>query len=69
VILRKHAIVSGSAILPGITVAEGTAIGALSLVRKSTEPWAVYGGNPATKLSVRKQIDRGVEAKLLATVV
>jgi len=69
VVLRKHTIIgSGSVILPGITLEEGTAIGALSLVRKSTEPWTVYGGNPATKLSTRKQIDRDVEAKLLATL-
>jgi len=50
VILRRHVIVgSGSIILPGVTLEEGTAIGALSLVRKSTEPWTVYAGIPATK--------------------
>jgi len=69
VILRRHVIVgSGSIILPGVTLEEGTAIGALSLVRKSTEPWTVYAGIPATKISTRKRVNRKVETELLATL-
>ena len=69
VVLRKHVVVgSGSVILPGVTLEEGTAVGALSLVRKSTEPWGVYSGNPAIRISTRRQINRDIEAKLLATL-
>lgn len=67
VALRKHVIVgSGSVILPGVVLEEGTAVGALSLVRKSTEPWSVYSGNPASRIMSRKEIDRAAEAELLA---
>lgn len=51
-----HSIVgAGSAILPGVTLNEGTAVGAMSLVRKTTEAWSIYVGNPAKKLKERKR--------------
>jgi galactoside O-acetyltransferase len=34
-------------ILPGITLAQGSVIGACSLVTKNTEPWTIYAGIPA----------------------
>ncbi|MDP2705018.1 MAG: acyltransferase [Patescibacteria group bacterium] len=34
-------------VLPGITLAEGSVIGACSLVTKNTEPWTIYAGIPA----------------------
>lgn len=56
VIIKKHSIVgSGSTILPGVILQEGTAIGANSLVLKSTEEWGIYVGSPAIKLKDRKQ--------------
>jgi len=56
VFIGKHSIVgAGSIIMPGVNLAEGTAVGALSLVRKSTESWAVYLGNPAKKIKDRKK--------------
>lgn len=56
IIIKKHVIVgAGSMILPGVVLAEGTAIGAMTLVRKSTEPWSVYTGNPAVKLKKRSR--------------
>jgi galactoside O-acetyltransferase len=54
VILGRHVIVgSGSVILPGVTVHEGASIGALSLVRKDCEAFAVYSGSPMRKVSER----------------
>ncbi|WP_069469907.1 acyltransferase [Candidatus Marithrix sp. Canyon 246] len=41
---------AGSVIMPGVIVDEGTSIGAMSLVRKKTEPWSIYIGNPAKKI-------------------
>ena len=50
VILCKHTIVgAGCVLLPNITLKEGTAIGAMSLVNKSTEECGMYVGVPAKK--------------------
>ena len=52
----RHSIIgAGSIILPGVNLGEGTAIGAMSLVRESTEAWAIYAGNPARKIRARKK--------------
>jgi len=56
VIIGKHSIVgAGSIVMPGVVLAEGTSIGALSLVRKKTEEWSVYLGNPAKKIMNRSK--------------
>ena len=56
IIIKKHSIVgAGSIILPGVTLEEGTSIGSMSLVRKSTEAWGIYIGNPAKKIMNRKK--------------
>jgi galactoside O-acetyltransferase len=56
VTLRKHAIIgAGSIVLPGCTVGEGCAIGALSLVVKNLEPWGIYAGIPVSRLKDRKK--------------
>ena len=34
-------------VLPGVSLAEGTSVGASSLVTKCTEPWGIYYGVPA----------------------
>ncbi|AJI53209.1 acyltransferase [Francisella philomiragia] len=56
VCICKHSIIgAGSIIMPGVVVATGTSVGALSLIRKSTEEWSIYLGNPAKKLKDRKK--------------
>lgn len=56
ILIGKHVIVGTlSVIMPGVQLKEGTAIGAMSLVRKSTEPWSVYLGNPAKKIKNRSK--------------
>ena len=48
VFVHDHVIVgAGSIIMPGVDLAEGTSIGASSLVTKSTHPWGIYYGAPA----------------------
>lgn len=42
-------------VLPGVTLAEGSVIGACSLVTKSTEPWTIYVGIPARPLKKRRK--------------
>lgn len=55
VFLDKHVIIgSGSIILPGITLEEGVAVGALSLITKNCEAFGIYAGNPAKKIKNRK---------------
>jgi acetyltransferase-like isoleucine patch superfamily enzyme len=40
-------------IMPGVTLGQGSVIGACSLVTHSTEPWTVYVGVPARPLKMR----------------
>jgi acetyltransferase-like isoleucine patch superfamily enzyme len=40
-------------IMPGVTLAEGSVIGACSLVTQNTEPWTIYVGTPARPLKPR----------------
>jgi len=52
--LKKYVqIGAGSIILPDVTVNEGSVIGAMSLVTKSTEEWMVYAGTPAKIIKKR----------------
>nr|AXL04962.1 dTDP-4-amino-46-dideoxy-D-glucose acyltransferase [Aeromonas hydrophila] len=54
VTLGEHVIVgSGSVVLPGITLHEGVAVGALSLVTKDCDAFGVYLGSPAKKIKNR----------------
>lgn len=54
VIVGKYSIIgAGSIIMPGVVLAEGTSIGAMSLVLKSTEPWGIYIGSPAKRVKNR----------------
>jgi acetyltransferase-like isoleucine patch superfamily enzyme len=56
IILKKYSIVgAGSIIMPGVVLAEGTSVGAMSLILKSTEPWGIYVGNPIKRLKNRKK--------------
>ena len=56
VLLGKHVIVgSGSVILPGVTLEEGVAVGALSLVNKRCDAFGIYAGNPARRIKERKR--------------
>lgn len=56
VTLDEHVIVgSGSVLLPGITLLEGTAVGALTLVNKSIGPWGIYSGVPAKLVKERSK--------------
>lgn len=65
VMLQKHAIVgAGSVILPGVTLHEGAAVGALSLVTKSCEAFSIYSGVPAKRIMKRKNALLELERQL-----
>lgn len=65
--LGRHCIVgTNSLIFPGVTLAEGCAVGAMSMVTKSTLPWSVYFGIPAVRIKARKRDLLQLEQELLA---
>jgi len=54
VIFERFANVATNVVIfPGVTLAEGSVIGACSLVTKSTEPWTIYTGVPAKAVKAR----------------
>ncbi len=56
VVLGKHVIIgTGTSILPGVTIEEGSAVGSMSLVNKMLEPWGIYAGIPCKKVKERKR--------------
>ena len=63
----KHVIVgSGSVILPGTTLEEGVAVGALSLVKDRCTAFGIYAGNPARRVRERKHDLLGLEGEFMA---
>jgi dTDP-4-amino-4,6-dideoxy-D-glucose acyltransferase len=50
---RFSGIGTNAVIMPGITIAEGSVIGACALVTKNTEPWTIYTGIPARAVKIR----------------
>ena len=67
VFVGKHVIVgSGSVILPGVTLEEGVAVGALSLVHKRCEAFGIYTGNPARRIKERKRDLLELQQKFMA---
>lgn len=56
VFIGRHVIIGcGSVVLPGVTLEEGVAVGALSLVRDTCLRYGVYAGVPARRINERKQ--------------
>jgi acetyltransferase-like isoleucine patch superfamily enzyme len=54
IILGRHGLIgAGSIVLPGVTIGEGAAVGALSLVRKDVPAFALVAGNPLRTLGRR----------------
>ncbi len=65
--LERHVIIGAcSIILPGVTIAEGTSVGAMSMVTKTTLPWSVYFGIPAKKIKERHQDLLNLEKEYLS---
>lgn len=70
VILKKYSIVgAGSIIMPGVILEEGTSVGAMSLVIKSTKPWGVYVGSPIRRIKDRDKNILILEKKYLESEI
>ena len=55
VMMDKHCgVLTNAVVLPGVTMAEGSILGANSLLKEDTEPWTIYAGNPAVPIKKRR---------------
>ena len=56
VTIERHVIIgSGSIILPGVVLSEGSAFGAMTLINKSSEPWSINTGIPYKRMKERSK--------------
>lgn len=54
IVIKRFANIGANVvIMPGVTIGEGSVIGACSFVNKNTEPWTVYVGTPAKPIKKR----------------
>lgn len=66
VVLEKHVIIgTGSSIMPGVIVGEGSAVGSMSLVNKPLQPWGIYCGVPCRKVKDRSMTLLDIEKKFI----
>ncbi|AVU76303.1 MULTISPECIES: acyltransferase [Pseudomonas] len=66
--IGRHVIIGTSSIvLPGVHLAEGCSVGAMSMVTKSTTPWGIYFGIPAKRLKNRSKDLLELESEYLAS--
>lgn len=65
----RHVIIgTGSVVLPGVSLAEGVAIGALSFVHRNCEAFGIYTGNPARRIKNRSHDLLDAEARLIESL-
>lgn len=56
VIIEKYVQIGASCIVfPNLQIGEGVAVGAMSLVKETLEPWSIYVGIPARKIKKRSK--------------
>lgn len=69
IVLRKHVLIgTGTTILPGVDIGEGTAIGAHSLVTRSCESWGICTGVPAKRVTARRKKIIELEQRFLQSI-
>lgn len=56
IVIEKFAGVgANSIVMPDVVMAEGSVLGANSLLKESTEPWTIYVGTPAKPIKSREK--------------
>jgi galactoside O-acetyltransferase len=66
VLIGRHVIIgAGTVILPGVTLQEGAAVGALSLVNQDCAAFGIYAGVPAVWCKARSKQLLAMELRLL----
>jgi len=69
VFLGRHVIVgSGTVIIPGVTLEDGVAIGALSLVNQDCGSFGIYAGAPAVYIKDRQRKLLDLEKEFLSSI-
>ncbi len=69
VTLEKHVVIgTGSTILPGVSIGEGSAVGSMSLVNKSLDAWGIYMGIPCQYRKARKKDLLKLEKEFLSQI-
>jgi len=67
VAVGRHVIIgSGTLVLPGVTLEEGVAVGALSLIQTDCAAFGIYAGNPARRIRERRRDLLDVEQRFMA---
>jgi galactoside O-acetyltransferase len=67
--LLKHSVIgTGSTILPGVTIGEGAAVGAMSLVKDNVGEFEIVVGVPAKKVKDRSKKILEVESEYLKSI-
>ena len=62
----RHVVVgAGSIVLPGVTIGEGSASGAQSVIKRDVSPFTIVAGSPARPVKERSQRLLAVEADFL----
>lgn len=68
VVLGRHVILgTGTVVLPGVSLPDGTSSGARTLFLESSQPWTIYVGQPARPLRARSTALLDLEARLLSS--
>jgi galactoside O-acetyltransferase len=66
VTVGRHVIIgAGSVVLPGVTLEDGVAVGALSLVKEDCRAFGIYAGSPARRIGQRRRNLLQLEAQFL----
>ena len=64
--IGRHVIIGASSmVFPGVKIADGCSVGAMTLVNKSTEEWGIYLGNPARRIKERKKLLLNLESEYI----
>lgn len=54
--IGRHVVIgTNSTILPGVTIGDGTSMGACSLVTKNCDEWGIYVGTPVIRIKERSK--------------
>lgn len=69
VVVGKHVIIgSGSVVLPGVSIGEGSAVGALSLVNQNVPKFKIVAGTPIRVITSRGDEIVNHESKLIESI-
>lgn len=64
--IGRHSLIgAGCVILPGVTIADGVAVGALSLIARNCDAFSIYIGSPAKRVKERSRHLLDIEKEYL----